>query len=178
MMTVKYKLFMAWEHEEEEKWLADMESQGWHLIDANGIKFKFEKGEPNKYQYRLEMLPELPSATESQKYIKFMEDIGAEMVGSYIKWVYFRKENDGADFEIYSDIDSKLEHFRRIYKLLNTLTIILSVLLLIDCAMFLIDRTFNTVMIFPMAVALMLIHGRNKISAKIEQLEKDKQIYQ
>ena len=27
----KFKLFMAWEFEEEEKWLAEMEAKGWHF---------------------------------------------------------------------------------------------------------------------------------------------------
>lgn len=178
MKTVRYKLFMAWEHEEEEKWLAEMESQGWHLIDAAGIKYRFEKGEPDKYIYRLEMLPAMPGAPESQEYLQFMEETGAEMIGSYLKWVYFRKENDGTPFEIYSDIDSKLEHFRRIYKLLHTLMTVLSVLLLVDGVLSVFDHSISYFMILPIIVDVMLIYGASKIGKKIKQLEKEKQIYQ
>ena len=85
MKPVKYRLFMAWEHEEEEQWLAEMESKGWHLTDVFWIRYQFEKGEANKYQYRLEMLPEVPSHPKSQEYIQFIEDTGAEMIGSYLK---------------------------------------------------------------------------------------------
>ena len=178
MKTVKYRLFMAWEHEEEEQWLAEMESQGWHLTDVFWIRYQFEKGEANKYQYRLEMLPEVPSHPKRQEYIQFIEDTGAEMIGSYLKWVYFRKKNDGSKFEIYSDADSKLKHFKRIYKLLTTLMIVLSAILVMDYALCIADNSFSILVLIPTIVAVALMQGVYKIKNKIKKLEEEKGVYE
>ena len=135
MKMTKYRLFMAWEHEQEEAWLAEMEADGWHLDTVQMIRYEFVKGEPDQYQYRLEMLPELPNHPDSVRYLEFMEETGAEAIASYLRWVYFRKKNDGTPFEIYSDNASRIRHLRRILyllipalcaELLATLSVVLS----------------------------------------------------
>ena len=85
MKMTKYRLFMAWEHEQEEAWLAEMEADGWHLDTVQMIRYEFVKGEPDQYQYRLEMLPELPNHPDSVRYLEFMEETGAEGVGVVVR---------------------------------------------------------------------------------------------
>lgn len=118
MKLTKYRVFMAWEHEKEEAWLAEMGAQGWHLETVQLIRYTFVKGEPGQYQYRLEMLPQLPGHPESIRYLEFMAETGAEVIATYLRWVYFRKKNDGTPFEIYSDNASRLAHYQRINRLL------------------------------------------------------------
>src|SRR5665648_366025 len=50
---------------------------------------------------------------ESQNYIKFLEENGVECVATYMRWVYLRKKSSEGPFDIYSDNDSKLSHFKR-----------------------------------------------------------------
>ena len=52
-----------------------------------------------------------------------MEENNVEHVASYMRWVYFRKKASGGDFDIYSDIDSKIKHYQRINRFWAVLTI-------------------------------------------------------
>ena len=118
-----HKLFWAWEFEKEEKWLNDMAAKGLLLTYAGVFTYVFEDGEPGKYQYRLELLENAPKHFESQKYIEFMEETGAEHIGTVMRWVYFRKKASDAPFEIFSDISSRIEHMKRLQNLLTCLVV-------------------------------------------------------
>ena len=109
-ITVR-KLFTAWNFEKEEKWLNEMSAKGLQFISTALFSYTFEEGEPNEYRYRLELLNNLPSHSESRSYIRFMEDMGIEHIGSCIRWVYFRKRAAEGDFDIYSDINSRIKHY-------------------------------------------------------------------
>ena len=91
MKTIIRKAY--YNYEKEENWLNEMSAKGLLLTDYSWCRYVF---------------------TESQKYIRFMEENGVEYVSSYMRWVYFRKKASDGDFNIYSDIDSKLKLYRRI----------------------------------------------------------------
>ena len=70
-----------------------MAAQGWHLISVKYPTYEFEQGEPGAYNIRLELFGILASKhEESRQYISFVEDTGAEYIGSVLRWVYFRKK--------------------------------------------------------------------------------------
>ena len=120
--------------EKEEKWLNEMSAKGFALTDYSFCRYVFTECEPGEYIYRLELLENLPSHPESVKYIRFMEENGVEFVSSYFRWVYFRKKASDGAFDIYSDTDSKIKHYKRI----NRLMLSLALLNLAIC-------TFNTI---------------------------------
>jgi hypothetical protein len=99
--------------ENEEEWLRNMSKRGLHLVSAGWWKHGFERGEPNEYNYKVERLTNNPQSGESRKYIEFMEGTGAEYVGSRGRWAYFRKRSDLGEFDLFSDIDSRIEHLCR-----------------------------------------------------------------
>ncbi|RXJ02427.1 DUF2812 domain-containing protein [Anaerobacillus alkaliphilus] len=107
-----YKLFMNYER--EEKWLNEMAAKGMHLVDFSFGRYVFEEGTPGEYIYRIELLENLPSSAESRAYIRWMEESGVDCVASYIRWVYFRKKASEGPFDLYSDIDSKISHYKKI----------------------------------------------------------------
>lgn len=113
------KIFWAWDFMKEEEWLNKMSAKGLHLVAVNLFQYIFEEGPAGEYSYRLELLEDLPSTPQGQEYIRFMEETGAEQVASYFRWVYFRKK--GGEFEIFSDIDSKIKHLNRILSLIGVL---------------------------------------------------------
>jgi len=43
-----------------------------------------------------------------------MEEKGVEKVDTYRTWVYFRKKAVDGDFQIYSDLDSRIKHYKRV----------------------------------------------------------------
>lgn len=112
MNVIVRKLFVN--YEKEEKWLNDMAAKGLNLVYYSIGKYVFEKGMPGEYIYRIELLENLPALAESKAYIEFMEDSGVECVASYFRWVYFRKKASEGSFDLYSDYDSKIKHYKRI----------------------------------------------------------------
>jgi hypothetical protein len=120
MRFTKYKVFFAWDFEKEEKWLNEMSAKGMQLVSAGIFKYVFEEGNPGEYIYRIELLDQLPTHPESMTYIRFMEDTGAEHITSIVRWVYFRKKTDRQAFDLFSDIDSRINHLKKVIWLLGS----------------------------------------------------------
>lgn len=121
MKHVVHKVFWAWDFEKEEKWLNEMAAKGLLLTDVGFCRYVFQEGKPGEYQYHLEWLEHFPNHPESLAYIQFLEETGAEHVGSFKKWVYFRKKASEGAFNLFSDLDSRLQHFKRVTRLIGVL---------------------------------------------------------
>ena len=113
MKKVIRKWWWVWDFEKEEKWLNQMAAEGWALCGVGFCRYEFEKCEPGEYTVRLEFLEHLPGSAEGADYIRFLEETGAEHVGSYMRWAYFRKKAVDGVFDIYSDTTSRVAHLRR-----------------------------------------------------------------
>jgi len=112
-----FKIFSVGSFEKEEKWLNQMSAKGLNLVKTVGFSYTFENGNPGEYTYRLELLKYMPDHPESAKYLEFLAETGIEYVASYMRWVYLRKKKADGDFELYSDLPSKLRHYKRITSL-------------------------------------------------------------
>ena len=108
-----------YDYEKEEQYLNEMSAKGLALKGYSWCRYVFEDSPRGEYIYRLQLLEHAINHPESQTYIKFMEETGAEFVASYMKWVYFRKKSVDGAFNIYSDIDSKIKHYKRIRTLFS-----------------------------------------------------------
>jgi hypothetical protein len=73
---------------------------------------------PGAYQVRLELLENQLKHAESQQYLRFLEETGVEQVGHYFRWVYFRKKTADGAFDLYSDLESRIKHLKRIIALI------------------------------------------------------------
>ena len=113
-----------WDYEKEEKWLNEMSAKGMALTDYSWCRYVFEEAQPNEYTYRIELLENMPNHAESVAYIRFLEESGVECVATYTRWIYLRKKTSEGSFEIYTDIDSRIKHYKRIYTMWNTLTFV------------------------------------------------------
>lgn len=177
MTMRKFKMFWAWQYKAEEKWLAEMEAQGWHFKKYRFFYYVFEKGEPNQYQYRLEMLPEMPAHQKSKEYIRFMEDMGIEVVDSYLRWVYFRKPYSDEPFEVYSDLDHRIKHLKGLLNFLRPMLVLL-ICNVINC----INLTRNVfpfgflLQILNIFLMLSMIAGLSGIKKQLAALEKERAI--
>ena len=114
MKHTVFKIFTVAQHEQEEQWLNEMSNKGLQLFNVGLGYYVFENGSAGEYQYKIELLPNSPSHSESLQYISFLRDMGIECVASYMRWVYFRKKADGAEFVLYSDIPSNIRHYERV----------------------------------------------------------------
>jgi hypothetical protein len=65
----------------------------------------------------------MPHPPESKKYIDFLETTGAKHVGSFTRWVYFRKKAAEGNFELFSDNDSRLKYLSGVISFVSLITI-------------------------------------------------------
>jgi hypothetical protein len=111
-----------WDFEKEENWLNEMSAKGMALTDySRRGRYVFIEAPKNEYIYRIELLQHLPTHAESRAYIRFLEESGIECVATYSRWIFLRKKSSDGPFDIYSDIESKISHYKRIYLFWNTL---------------------------------------------------------
>ncbi len=123
MRKIIKKWFWAWDFDKEEAWLNEMAAKGLCLMGVGWCRYEFEECEPGEYGIRLEFLDNLVTHPESEKYIEFIESTGAEHVGSWMRWVYFRKKKTDGDFELFSDNASKIKHLTRVINFILVLGI-------------------------------------------------------
>ncbi|OEF96678.1 DUF2812 domain-containing protein [Desulfuribacillus alkaliarsenatis] len=122
MKKVVRKLFVNFE--KEEKWINEMAAKGLHLVDYSLARYVFEKGKPGEYIYRLELLDHLPSSAEGQVYIESMEEYGVECVATYYSWAFFRKRATEGSFDIYTDYDSRIKHYKSVITLIGIVAVV------------------------------------------------------
>ncbi|MBQ8927539.1 MAG: DUF2812 domain-containing protein [Oscillospiraceae bacterium] len=120
MRNTVHKWFWVWDFDKEEKWLCAMAAKGKALVHVGFCTYEFEDSAPGEYIYRLELLEHAPDSTEGRAYISFLEETGAEQIGSYLRWCYFRRKASLGEFDLFSDFDSRIRHLDRILWLVGT----------------------------------------------------------
>ena len=114
MRSTVHKLFFIWDFDKEEKWLNEMAAKGLCLIGVGFCRYEFEDCLPGEYHLCMQLLEKSVKDPESQKYIEFLESTGAEHIGTFTRWVYFRKRAELGSFELFSDYDSRLKYMKGI----------------------------------------------------------------
>lgn len=180
MRKVIHKVFLAWQAEKEEAWLNEMAAKGLALVAVGFCRYEFEDCTPGEYQYRIELLKYAPAHPESQQYIKFIEDTGAEQIGSYMRWVYFRKKTSDGPFDLFSDLSSRISHLNRIISLLFALSIFnLGAAIYNLIIAFTFPSLINGIAgAINLAVEIPLMIGLLKLTAKRDKLKKDQKIFE
>lgn len=113
----KVKIFL--DMEKETKWINSMCEQGFRLVSRKWFDYSFERCKPGQYVYQIEKRKCSDAEKEKDKdYISFLSDLNINMVASQWGWYYFEKENNEKSFEIYSDIPSKINHYKRLIRVL------------------------------------------------------------
>lgn len=113
MRTTRHKWFWAWNFDREEAWLNEMAAQGLALVAVGPLVYTFEDSAAGEYGVRLELLEDLPGTAKSKRYLEFVEQTGAEYIGSVMRWAYFRKRTADGTFDLFSDYDSRIRHLNR-----------------------------------------------------------------
>ena len=178
MRLIIHKAFFAWNFEKEEKWLNAMSAKGLQLVHAGFFRYVFEENSKERYVYRLELLDKLPSHYESVSYLHFLEETGVEHVDSFLRWVYLRKNVKDGNFQIYSDISSKIKHYKRILFLLLAITPV-KVISVINMSLRYSetgDPFFLVTGVLCFLLVSLLTVGLFNISRKIRRLNRDKYV--
>ena len=179
MKRVMYRWFWAWNFDKEEEWLNEWARRGLALVDAAGFRYVFEEGDPGEYEYRLELLENMGCSAESSSYLRFLEDVGIERIASYGRWVYLRRRTDGAPFDLFSDIDSKIKHLGRIDTLLLAILVIqlaglANLHLLLQHGFS--DGALVVVVLVWLALVALVASGFVRIARKLRRLKRERAV--
>lgn len=129
----KFLLDDAWSIGKNESWFSDMASKGLHLKSIGRVFAKFEKGEPRKTKYRIDVLYKKPS----QEQLDIYKDYGWDFVAASGNFYIFSSPESSNFPELHTDPEEQgytlLDLDRR---LRNNLIIISAAMLLFFGMMF------------------------------------------
>lgn len=167
-------------YEKEEKWLNEMAAKGMHFVDFSPGRYTFEEGKPGEYIYRIELLDQLPGNIESKAYIKWMEESGVECVASFFRWVYFRKRKIDGPFDLYSDFDSRIKHYKRVASLAGVIGGV-NLISAINISRLAIVESESILLFFSLfnwVVAIAILKLFFTYRRKVRILKREKQLYE
>lgn len=179
MIKKVHKLFIN--YEKEEKWLNEMAAKGYNFINYTIGTYTFEGGTPGEYIYRIELLKEMPSNPESEAYIKFMEESGIKCIDTSWRWVFFQKKASDGEFNLFSDYDSKINHYKRILTVvgIGSLANLLIGVNNVYLAIFINDTTsINLIGLINIGIFILFTPFLISLIRKINRYKKEKQIYE
>lgn len=117
---IKFRLYF--DKDAETEWLNQMAADGWAMKSFFAGFYGFEKCEKGEYLYQIDFGDRLFSV--SSDYRELMQDAGIEIVQTWAYWVFLRKRASDGRFELYSDVASSIEHYKKIRKMFKVAIII------------------------------------------------------
>lgn len=125
---IRFKLYF--DKDKETRWLNDMADQGWAMNGFFAGFYRFEPCEKGKYSYQIDFGNEFFSV--SNDYREFMSDSDIEIIQSWGFWVFLRKLSSEGEFQLYTDVDSQIEHYKKIRNMFKAVTVIELICLFIE----------------------------------------------
>lgn len=118
----KFRLFTNFE--KEERWLSDMASRGYELIEKS-LRYKFRKAEPKKSIIKIDYRT-FKNQVDYQDYRTLFEDSGWKHIAGTKNsgHQYFKKVGENASEDIFSDVASKAGRYQRLSRVYLTFTIL------------------------------------------------------
>lgn len=108
--------------DKETEWLNGLANEGWAMKGFFAGFYSFEPCEKGEYTYQIDFSNKACSV--SKDYRDFMDEADIEIVQTWFFWVFLRKKKAYGDFELYTDVDSQIEHYKKILKMFKTVTIL------------------------------------------------------
>lgn len=103
------KIFLDWELEKEEEWLNGMAMSGWVLDSVGFCKYNFVRCEPEEYTVKFQYIEDY-----SDEYKNLIKENNIEYIGKNLcGFRYFRKKTEFGEFNLFSDIDSRIIHLKK-----------------------------------------------------------------
>lgn len=117
---IKFRLYF--DKDPETVWLNEMSADGWALTGFFAGFYRFEKCEKGEYIYQIDFGDKLYAV--SNEYRELMNELGIEIVVLWGYWIILRKKAADGPFELYTDVDSQIEHYRKIRRMFKVVTIL------------------------------------------------------
>ena len=124
----KFRLY--WDKDAETKWLNEMADEGFAMTGFFAGFYKFEKTEKGKWRYQVDFGEKFGGVTED--YREFMNEAGIEIVQNWGYWVILRKLASEGEFQLYTDVESSIEHYSKILTMFKVVFVIELICLFIE----------------------------------------------
>ena len=169
---IKFRVY--YDKDEETKGLNELCAQGWALQSFFAGFYSFEKCKPGQYIYQIDLGEKFGKVSDD--YRELMKDMNVEIVQNWGYWVILRKETENEEFELYTDVESKKEHYIKILKMFKIATIIEIIAFFIECiAGFAGEVSFAYVAaIIILIMIIVFINAINKTKNMIYKLEEQR----
>lgn len=169
-----FKVFWAWQDDQEEAWLGEMAKSGMHLNVVMPFVYTFSRGKPEEYVYRLDYKNTLDK--DYAEYQAIFRDSGWELVAVMSNWHYYRirPENEMVP-EIYNDNLSKSIKYQRLLGIFLPLFVVITLIVppsLINHSRPYLGMWWDVVTIFGLAIKLFFVYAMIRIAGKLNQLRK------
>lgn len=125
---IKFRLYF--DKDKETEWLNQMAQKGWAMNGFFWCVYLFEPCEKGAYRYQIDFTDKLFAV--SNDYREFMQEMGAEIIANWGFWTILRKPASEGRFELYTDVDSSIEHYTKIRRLFKAATVIELICLFIE----------------------------------------------
>lgn len=125
----KFRLY--YDKDKETTWLNQMAKDGYAMTGFFAGFYTFEKCEPGEYLYQMDFGSKFFSIDEN--YREFMTEQGVEILQSWGYWILLRKPAAAGDFQLYTDVDSSIEHYTKIRNMFKVVTIVELLCFILEC---------------------------------------------
>lgn len=116
---IKFRLYF--DKDKETDWLNKMAARGWAMESFFLGFFRFKECAKGEYLYQVDFNSKFGGCRE---YREFMQEAGIEIVESWGFWTILRKPASEGEFELYTDLESKIAHYSKIRVLFKIAAII------------------------------------------------------
>ena len=176
--TVK-KWFWAWDFQKEEQWLQQMAAKGLALVSVGFARYEFEDTQPGEYDVCLQLLEQNIKHPESVKYIEFLEQTGAEHVGTYGRWIFVRKKRAEGGLQLFSDYQSRVKQLSRIIGMIVPVSVANFLIGISNISLlFTLSGDANAVGLINLLLGLLGCFGWYKLSKMKKALQEQAQIFE
>ena len=116
------KFHLYWDKDKETAFLNEMSQKGYAMTGFFAGFYHFDRCQPGEYIYQIDITEGLFRV--SNDYREFMRDMDVEIVCLWGPWVILRKKAVEGPFELYTDVESNIEHYARIKRTLKVCAVL------------------------------------------------------
>ncbi len=125
---IKFRFYFN--NEKDVEWLNEMSRQGYALTGFCMGFYSFDRCLPGEYVYQIDLAEGMFRV--STDYRQFMAEMGVEIVCLWGMWVFLRRRACEGEFKLYTDVESKLEHYTKIRNLFRAVVCLETVCLFFE----------------------------------------------
>ena len=165
---VKFRLY--YNKEKETAFLNEMSQKGYALTGFYASVFTFDRCQPGEYIYQIDFTQGFFRV--SNDYREFMRDVDVEIVCLWGPWVILRKRAADGPFELYTDVESTINHYTKIRILFKAAVLIELIAIFIELRAAYRGNTLSFAYAFiPAAIAVAILRELRRINGLLAELK-------